>query len=528
VRKLIVKLSSSGKASFLIAWLALSLASIAWAASTPLAGSPDEPAHIIKAASVVRGEFLGERAAEPYYRMVQVPIGLSEASSWPCFMMNSSVSASCAPPTKSGLELRPALTSAGLYNPAYYLLVGWPSLFVADAHFAVLAMRAVSAILSSFFLAFVLVLLLRMTPPVVAGIAFFAALTPMVLFLNGSVSPNSLEIAAGAALAVGLLQFSLGFASLNRNAVLIVTTVAGVLLANARGLSLLWLALVGVSVLVFVPWSRTVEVLRDWKVRLALAVLGVGAAFAAVWVVSTGTLGALGVYSGAGTSPLRAFASMMLNSSADPGFIGYFGWLDTPAPNFTYFVWCVLFGLVIVGSLATARGRPLAAVLLAFAAVSVVPAVVQAASVQKSGYIWQGRYTLIAIVCALLIAAVASGTSGLFERIPPRVSNRVMAIVAALVIVGHLFAMNAAIRRYALPGSDALFIFSPLIWAPPGGVIVWLVLLALSLALLVVLWFGSTFSLERESTGAIFVADHASPHHSGVSGVWPLNSKSDR
>jgi hypothetical protein len=470
---------------------------MAWAASTPLAGSPDEPAHIIKAASVVRGQFLGERAAEPYYREVEVPIGLSEASSWPCFMMNASVSAACAPHTKSGLELRPALTSAGLYNPVYYLLVGWPSLFVADAHLAVFAIRALSAILSSLFLAFAFVLLLRMTPPLVAGIAFFAAVTPMVLFLNGSVSPNSLEIAAGAALAVGLLYVSLGFSNLNRNFVLIVTTAAGVLLANARGLSLLWLGLIGISVLVFVPWKSTVELLREWRVRLALGVLGVGAAFAGVWVVSTGTLGSLGVYAGAGTSPLRAFVSMMLDSYADPGFIGYFGWLDTPAPALTYFIWCALFGLVVVGVLATARGRPLVAVLLAFASVSVVPAVVQAASVQKSGYIWQGRYTLIAIVCALLIAAVASGSSGLFERIPQRVGTRIMTIVAVLVIVGQLYAMDAAIQRYALPGSDILFLFSPLVWAPPGGVIIWFILLTLSMAVLIVLWFGTRRSLDR-------------------------------
>ncbi|WP_354569149.1 DUF2142 domain-containing protein [Glaciihabitans sp. UYNi722] len=487
----------------MIAWLALSLASLAWAASTPLAGSPDEPAHIIKAASVVRGEFLGARANEPYYRSVEVPIGLSEASSWPCFMMNSSVSAACAPPTKSGLELRSALTSAGLYNPVYYVLIGWPSLFVPDAQLAVLAMRALSAILSSFFLAFVFVLLLRMAPRLIAGIAFFAALTPMVLFLNGSVSPNSLEIAAGAALAVGLLYFSLRFVSLNRNAILLVTTAAGILLANARGLSLLWLALIGIAVLVFVPWNNTLEILKEWRVRFAFGAMAAGAVFAAVWVITTGTLGSLGVYPGAGTNPLRALATMMLDRSADPGFVGYFGWLDTPAPNFTYFAWCALFGLVIVGALSTARGRPLVAAFLAFASVSIVPAVVQAASVQRSGYIWQGRYTLIAIVCALLIAAVASGATGVFEKIPPRVTSRIMTIVAILVTVGQLYAMDTAIRRYALPGSDTLFMFRTLLWSPPGGVVIWLVLMGVSMAMLIILWFGTYSAFGRTPASAI-------------------------
>ena len=527
MRKCIDRLSGSGKLTFLITWLALSLASLAWAASTPLAGSPDEPAHIIKAASVVRGEFLGARAAEGYYREVEVPIGLSEASSWPCFMMNASVSAACTPPTKSGLELRPALTSAGLYNPVYYLLVGWPSLFVSDAHLAVFAMRALSAILSSFFLAFTFVLLLRMTPQLVAGVAFFAALTPMVLFLNGSVSPNSIEIATGAAVAIGLLYLSLGFSTLNRNIVLIVTTIAGVVLANARGLSLLWLALIGISVLVFVPWKSTVELLKELKVRLALGVLGVGALFAGVWVFSTGTLGSLGVYAGAGTNPLRAFVTMMLSSYADPGFVGYFGWLDTPAPAFTYAVWCALFGLVVVGALSTARGRPLIALILAIAAVSLVPAVVQAASVQRSGYIWQGRYTLIAVVCAVVIAAVASGSSGLFDRIPRAVNTRIMALVAVLVIVGQLYAMDAAIQRYALPGSGVLFMFSPLVWAPPGGVIIWLVLLALSMAVLVAQWFGTGKALQRSPAllRATPWVDHAESNRTHASSVVQTNSE---
>jgi len=54
---------------FAIVWLL----SIAWSLATPLFGGPDEPAHVIKAATVARGEFTGEligKSDSPFGRVL--------------------------------------------------------------------------------------------------------------------------------------------------------------------------------------------------------------------------------------------------------------------------------------------------------------------------------------------------------------------------------------------------------------------------------------------------------------------------
>ena len=53
------------------AWIALALLASAWAIASPISSGPDEPAHLIKAASVVRGELVGPQGS--YGNEVTVP-----------------------------------------------------------------------------------------------------------------------------------------------------------------------------------------------------------------------------------------------------------------------------------------------------------------------------------------------------------------------------------------------------------------------------------------------------------------------
>ena len=49
----------------------------AWTVATPLMGAPDEPAHVIKAAAVVRGEMAGlEKPGVGTFRYVTIPAEL--------------------------------------------------------------------------------------------------------------------------------------------------------------------------------------------------------------------------------------------------------------------------------------------------------------------------------------------------------------------------------------------------------------------------------------------------------------------
>ncbi|TXN28243.1 DUF2142 domain-containing protein [Lacisediminihabitans profunda] len=493
VSRLLTVVIRSGRLTFLVTWAALSIASIAWAGSTPLGASPDEPAHIIKAAAVVRGEFIGELTSSPAITKVQVPIGLAQASSWPCYAFNAATGADCIGRVDSGLTLKSAQTSAGLYNPIYYAIVGLPSLVIPDTQTSVLAMRFLSGILSSLFLAFAFTGLLRLVRPAIAGAAFFTALTPMVLFLSGAVNPNSLEIATGAALTVGLLYLVLGAQGLRRSTVLGFVAASGFLMANARGLSPLWMAVIGIAVLVFSPWSRIRALLANRGVLVALTVMVGGVIFAGVWLLRTGTLSAMGVFPGAGkTSLVRGFYEMLVNRSIDPGIVGIFGWLDTPAPAFVYLVWSALFAALLAGVFALARGRALAGFLVALAALVFVPPVVQALSVERSGFIWQGRYTLVAFVFVTLFAAVAIGRSHFVtERAPAAVGGFVI-VVAVAVFIGQVYSLTTAINRYSGTAASSIvgFLHNPT-WAPPGGSLPWIALLALGMVVVISLWHAA-------------------------------------
>jgi hypothetical protein len=301
----------------------------------------------------------------------------------------------------------------------------------------------------------------------VLGMAFLAATTPMVFFLAGAVNPNALEIASGASLLALLLSVLHGSRATPSWPVLIGIVVSGVLLANTRGLSPLWMGLIGVLALLAAPRGRVLEVLRSWRVIAALAALALGVAAACAWILSTNTLGSMGVYPGAeGVTPVGAFLVMLIDRSFDPGIIGVFGWLDTFAPGFVLVLWsALLFGL-LVAAFTAVRGRALLSLVAATAVVTLVPPVAQAASIETSGYIWQGRYTLVAFVVLMLLTGLQLGASLPFAPL----ARRLLVSLSVLVVLGHTWSLALATKRYAvgIDRSWAEFLLYPR-WLPPAG-----------------------------------------------------------
>jgi hypothetical protein len=125
---------------------------------------------------------------------VQVPRYIASTHYETCFAFHSDVSAACSAPMPGDpADIVDAPTSAGLYNPVYYVLVGWPTLLVGDDS-GIFMMRALGAVLTSLFLAFTVMIAYgtRRNAIPLAGLA--VALPPMLLFLGGSVNPNAVEI----------------------------------------------------------------------------------------------------------------------------------------------------------------------------------------------------------------------------------------------------------------------------------------------------------------------------------------------
>lgn len=478
---------------FATMWVAIFLASAGWAVATPLAASPDEPAHIVKAAAVVRGELIGTETSRPAYRNVTVPAYIADAGNWPCYAFRPTVSAGCEHPIEGTKDVK-GITSAALYNPIYYALVGWPSLIFSTPTLTVLAMRFLGAFISSGLLAAGFSALARRRRTLFAGGAMLAVVTPMVLFLNGSVNPNSVEYAGGFAFAAALFSLCRDEDDTRLRWRLIVLGVSGVLFVNARGLSPLWMALIGITALIMVRPVHLGALLRKASVIITLCVLAIAVAFACVWIIATGTLHSMGNFAGQGYSPAAAFLRMLLDESFDPGIVGDFGWLDTSAPQFTYALWWALTAILVGAAAFFTRGRIRIAVVFSFLVFLLVPAIVQTESVKSSGFIWQGRYTLVAFLAMLATAGFALGEGRVIvvgER--GRDMWRRLATGAGIVVViGQLYTALFALRRYVIgsTGTWTSMIKSPQ-WQPPGTIVFPLALILVGAALMVVVWRGT-------------------------------------
>lgn len=459
--------------AFLV-FLGVFVLSSAWALSMPLAAGPDEPAHIIKAASVVRGELLGEPTNDPAVTRVQVPAPLADANEWHCFAYEPSISAACQQPPSAEVGERSALTSAGLYNPTYYLLVGWPTLLEQGPIVMVMGMRILTALLSAVLLASVFSVMSRMMSSLAALTVLAVAATPMVFFLNAIVNPNGLEILGGAAFLTGLLWFVSAPNVRGKVALLpaVMIAVGGFLGGNARGVSPFWMFLFGVLFLIAVSRDRLKELLRAPGFLVGLAVAIVGSALGVAWTLKTGTLTRMGDFPGQDGSPIEMFVRMLLNAPSDPGLIGFFGWLDTPVPGLVYATYG--FGIVGIVSLAAIFANRRWRVTLIGAAVVFFagPAFLQAASLKSSGFIWQGRYSLVALVALLIISGIGLAASArensLFRQTSARRLSQYLLLVLALLGVAQFWAFYSNLERYAVAdGGSPLSVLTAAQWQPP-------------------------------------------------------------
>lgn len=489
--------------AFVVVWVLLSALCATWSMATPIGASPDEPAHIVKAASVARGEFIGTPSREGH--RVTVPSYIARTQLDTCFAFHPDKPADCGmPPLTDPGALTMSYTTAGLYNPVYYLIVGWPTLLLHDTS-GIYAMRIVSGIVTSLFaaLAFSVLWGMRfggrgtgqrgtgrpgMRRRAIPLLGFAVATTPMVLFLGGSVNPNGIEATATLAVFVGIMAVLLDPDRSRLLSRAMIVLAAGVVAVNTRGLSPLWVLLAILIPFVLVPWRDIVALLRKPAVIVAAAGVVVGTVAALAWTLGTNSL--LNAvdnpdqtpqsFLGVGTNPLSGFyITLTRTTEYSHGLIGIFGWLDTPAPPEVFFIWSALIGILLVAALVLLRSRMLAFAWVLFAAFIVCPPLVQAAYITGGGIIWQGRYNMPLFLCLLVGLAIVLGRRIHLDWASPT-WRRLSWIVVIVLAFGQVYAFESTLRRYSVTpiGSVKEFLFGAPPWAPPGGNLLWLLVFA--------------------------------------------------
>lgn len=480
----------SGSRTFWWALLLLMGLSASWTLSTPLMGVPDEPAHVVKAAAVARGELTGrEMPGGGSFKLVTVPAGIAHFDNFGCFAQHRDITPACVPPFAGDKnQLVDARTSAANYNPVYYAIVGLPTL-VTSGTSSVYGMRLVSSLLSCLLLASAFSALARLRRHKWATLALTGAITPMVLFLNGAVNPNALEYAAAAALLANLVLL-LENAHLQKtyHQCVPVITAAACLLANTKALSLLWLALMVIAAALLATWPQIRRVLGNPWTWGGSAAIGLACAFALFWVVSHDSLSS-DPFEAAGSSALSG-AEIMLDRTFDyaTGYVGQFGWLEVPAPLAAHILWLGIATALATSSAVLARGRTRYAVLFLLLALLVLPPLLQAQAMGTIGIVWQGRYMLAVFVPLLIVAGIGLDRQD-FRGFSPR-AVQLLNAVAVLLVVVHFWTFMQTLRRYVTGISIDrrwLEMLREPAWQPPGGVVVcagmYLVILILALVL---------------------------------------------
>jgi hypothetical protein len=115
---------------WLVAFAVLFIAEAAWTFATPLGSAPDEPSHLVRAASLVRGQLLGTPLPHPSHAQesmttVKVPevfAGLSFKIG--CFQFKPTVPAGLEQPVTGSPQNVPIQTYVGRYPPFYCNTVG--------------------------------------------------------------------------------------------------------------------------------------------------------------------------------------------------------------------------------------------------------------------------------------------------------------------------------------------------------------------------------------------------------------------
>lgn len=474
-------ISRGGRLRWWLPFVSFLLLGSAWAVGLPLHGPPDEVDHIDRAAAVARGEIVARSGA--YVNgtggVVTAPtIFRVLGSANTCFAGHPEVPASCLVPGPASSQPTPVASGAARYFPLYYFLVGLPSLPFPNA-FGWYAMRIVSLAVNAAIVAGAFAATAGLARGSLVRAGILTATTPMTYFLAGAVNVNSWEISGAIAVWVGGLVLLLAPpAGPALRTLVLWMMLSAVLMVTSRGLSPLWLALIGLVLLVAAPLPAVRAALDSRAVRAGLVVTLAATLVAIGWNQWQNALdighNAQAQY-GLG---YRLLEPVHLLTFRLQQMVGVFGWLDTPAPTLVYVAWTAVLGALSVLALAGGRRRLVLALALTAVLSILVPDLLEGMTANRFGFVWQGRYTLPIAVGVPLLAAFAAALDLPFDE---RRARSLAAWTAGLLAIGQVAAVWTMLVRFE---SGLGVTANPLVgsWRPPVGPLPVLLLAALGAA----------------------------------------------
>ncbi len=481
-------------ASCLIAGLAI--ITVGWAFGNPPGASPDEPSALIKALATAHFELSGKSDTAPLpstpssgiawitkaTRSYALPARETPLNLSVCMAFHPNRTARCLlqPSSRVRSGVVQAATPDGVYPPFIYLPLGLAARLATSLTAAFYAARLASAVLSLLLLAAAArcAVVGRRTLWPAAGLAL--ATTPMVIFLDASVTTNGVEVAAAICFWAGLLRARQADAP---KVVWLATGAGGAIMALSRQLDVAWLV---TGVILFVGLlgpRRAFERFRGggrYSI-LALSLLGCGGIAGLAWDVFATPRQPVSLTTALNNRPTLDHLGELAHEA-----IGIFGWLDTPLPTSAEGAWVL--GILTLACLAVVFGNArqrlaLIGTILAIAAATIG---VQMFVMAQIGFGMQMRYVLaMAVALPLLAAEIIAECDG--QRSELKQLRRLMLFFVMLVVsvvqwVGYY--TNA--HRYGVGLNSPRSLLTQAEWQPPGGTTLWLAVTATGAACLAV------------------------------------------
>ena len=474
----------AGSAPFIVA-AAFLLMGVGLMFITPPGASPDEAAHYIRALGVGRGQVvLDDVPPKPPAPQFPVQIAWMQEQSgvvraperlapiaFECWGFPNYVGTcwESDPPTSE--KIVTFETYVGAYPPAAYVLPGLLMRATDDPVTALMLGRAGILLVSLLLLGLaVLAIYVKGRPLSLAGVLVSAS--PMVLAMGAALTSSGVEIAAAVCFMASLLRLT---RSEPPGWVWFAAAFSGASLAVARDLGPAWVALELGLAAVFVGFRPLRSIWSSGGRRAWISAGVIGLAFAAglAWRAVE-----------AAQPDLSQMRLGGLTSGEAGGLIrqvvGVFGPLDALMPETAYRVWAALVLALVVAAFVAGNLWQRTALGLAITA-TVVMAVLLEAVQNIYDFGVQARHILPAALCVTMIAGETITRA---ER-PRWLSSRFVMPVLAVAVGGvHLTAWHTIGRRFSKENAPLVFFTDPA-WAPPGGWILWGILMGVACAAVV-------------------------------------------
>ncbi len=428
-------------------WAALSILLGALCVGVPRNAGPDEPAHAVRAAGLVRGQVLGSPTDDgAVYRAFDVPAWAGQPDPT-CFAMDPNRAAGCSTvvPTAGDAEL---VSSAASYPVLAHLVPGLATLLPGGARTLYLA-RLFGAFVAAGVLAAAFGRVRRRGPTAV--FTTLLAVTPAAIFTLVVINPSGAAVVGAVAVTVALRDLAAGDAAAGR-----LCCVGVGCLALTRPDGWFWVA----ALVVLAAFAWTPAAMRSaWATlsRRSRAVIALSLAIAVGWAVAVRPQ-LIPVPTDLRGADLVAAVLARTATNVD-GAIGLFGWLDTSVPTLVSYAWWVLLGIAVTLAWIRGANRSVAAAVAGLGAFVIEGWLADLTSAGSVGLVWQGRYALPLLIGAVIAlgppahrvadAAVPSAIEAAIE-----LHSRRMAFAVGLVwIAGYWQAM----RRWSVGDNGSPF-----------------------------------------------------------------------